>query len=61
MKPEVQYRIHKDSPIIPNLSRINPIRRMNTYLFKMHSNIVFLGLPNGLFPVHLIIIHIISW
>ena len=36
---------------------INPIPRIDTYLFKVHSNIVFLGvglgLPKGLFPVGL--------
>ena len=54
--PEVQCRIHKGSPIIPILSRINPIPRIDTYLFKVHSNIVLqlrLGLPKGLFPVGL--------
>ena len=34
-------RIHKGSPIIPILSRINPILRIVTYLFKVHSNIIF--------------------
>ena len=38
--PEVQCCIHKGSPIIPILSRINPIHRINTYFFKIHSNIV---------------------
>ena len=31
--PEVQCRIHKGSPIIPILSRINPITRIDSYLF----------------------------
>ena len=43
--PEVQCRIHKGSPIIPILSRINPITRIDTYLFKVHSNIVLLSMP----------------
>ena len=30
------------------LSRINPITRIDTYPFKVHSNV---GLPKGLFPV----------
>ena len=38
--PEVQCRIYKGSPIIPILSRINPITRIDTYLFKVHSNTV---------------------
>ena len=50
MNPEVQCRIHEGSLIIPILSRINPIPRIDTYLFKVHSNIV---LPKGLFPVGL--------
>ena len=37
--------------IIPILSRINPIPRIYTYLFKMHSNIALLS--KGLFPVGL--------
>ena len=56
MKPEVQCRIHKGSPIISILSRINPTTRIDTYLFKFHSNIAFhlcLGLLKGLFPVGL--------
>ena len=52
--PEVQCRIHKGSPIIPTLSRINPIPYIDAYFFKIHSNIVLpstLGLPKCLFPV----------
>ena len=40
----------------PYPDRINPTTRIDTYLFKVHSNIVFpstLGLPKGLFPVGL--------
>ena len=37
--PKVQYRIHKGFQIIPILSRINPIPRIDTYFFKVHSNI----------------------
>ena len=43
-------------PIIPILSRINPIPRIDTYFFKVHSNIVLpssLGFLNGLFPAGL--------
>ena len=48
--------IHKGSPIIPILSRINPIPRIDTYFCKVHCNIALtymLGLPKGLFPVGL--------
>ena len=40
MNPELQCRFHKVSPIIPILSRINPILRIDTYFFKIPSNIV---------------------
>ena len=47
MNPEVQCRIHKGPPIIPNLSLINPI------FFKIYSNIILPStpsLPKDLFP-----------
>ena len=43
--PEVQCHIHKGSPIIPILSRINPIPRIDTNFFKVHSNIVLPPIP----------------
>ena len=46
--------IHRGSPIISILSRINPILRIDTYFIKIHSNIVYhlhLGLSRDLFPV----------
>jgi hypothetical protein len=52
--PEAECSIHKGSPIIPILSQINLIPRIDTYFFMIHSNIVShlcLGLPKGLFPV----------
>ena len=54
--PEVQFRIYKGSPVIPILSRINQIPRIDTYFFKIRSNNVLhlcLGLPKSLFPVGL--------
>ena len=33
------------SPIIPILSRINQIRRIDTYFFKVHSNSVLPSTP----------------
>jgi hypothetical protein len=53
-----QCQIHKGSPIIPILSKINPIPCIDTYLFKVYSTIVLhlrLGLPKGLFPVGLLV------
>ena len=49
--------IQKGYPIIPILSRVNEIPHINTYFFKVHSNIVLSstprGLPKILFPVDL--------
>ena len=45
MKPKVECRIHKGSPIIPILSRINPIPRIDTHLFKVHSNTLLPSTP----------------
>jgi hypothetical protein len=50
-------RIHKGSPIILILSRTNPITRIDTYLFKVHSSHLRLDLPKGLFPVGLPVIN----
>ena len=58
MDPEDQYQIHKGSPVFPILSRINPIPRIDIYLFKIHYNIVLPispGLPKRLFPVGLLL------
>jgi hypothetical protein len=52
--PEVQCRTHKVSPIVPILSRINHIPRIDTYFFKIIlilSYHLHLGLPKGLFLV----------
>ena len=43
--PDVQCRIHKDSPIVPILSRINQISRIDTCFFKIHFSIVLPSTP----------------
>ena len=43
--PEVQCCIHKGSPIIPVLSRINSIPHIITYFFKVLSDIVLPSTP----------------
>ena len=53
---EVQCRIHKGSPIIPILSRINPIPRMIPIPLRsivILSSHLRLGLPKSLFPAGL--------
>ena len=37
--------LSKGTPIIPILSRINPIPRIDAYFFKIHSNIVLPSTP----------------
>ena len=50
----LQCRIHKGTPIIPTLSRISPIPRIDTYFLRyilILSPHLRIGLPKGLFPV----------
>jgi hypothetical protein len=51
--PEVQCRIHKGSPIIPILSRINPFARISLRSILILSSHLRLGLTKNLFPVGL--------
>jgi len=51
MKPEVHYRAHKNPPLIPILSQMNPfhiLHRLRSFLIiPSHLHLV---LPSGLFP-----------
>ena len=47
MKPGGSMQLHKGSPIISILSRLNTIPRIDTYLFTVQ---LCLRLPKGLFP-----------
>ena len=42
MEPGVLFRISKGSPVIPILSRSNPIPRIGAYFCKVDSNICYL-------------------
>ena len=56
MKPEGSNHIQKGSPIVPILSRINPIPHIDSYFLKVLLILSFhlrIGLPKGLFPVGL--------
>ena len=49
---EFRGSIQKLSPIIHILGRINPILRIDTYFFKIYSNVVLnIDLPRDLFSV----------
>jgi hypothetical protein len=48
-KPKVHYRVHKNSPLLPMLNQIDPMRTIPSYLSKIHFNIVHPAfLPNRL-------------
>ena len=55
MEPGRSMPHHKDSPIIPILTRINPIPRIDSLPISLRSILILsylrLGLPKGLFPV----------
>ena len=55
MKPGSSTPHSQGSQIIPNLSRINPIPRIDNYFFTVHSNIppLNLSLPEGIFHISL--------
>jgi hypothetical protein len=47
---KVQYRIHKSSPIVLNLSENNPVHITSPRSILILSTHIRLGLPGGLFP-----------
>ena len=54
--PNVHYRIHKSSPHVPLLSKINQVYDSPLQFLNMHFNIIphlRLGLPSGIFPSNL--------
>lgn len=50
---KVQYSLHKKSPVVPVLSRINPVHILHLRYFKIHFSIIHplsLGFESGLYP-----------
>jgi hypothetical protein len=53
-KLKVHYRTHNSPLIVPNLSQMNLMHVIPSYLCKIHFNIILnlrLGLPSGLLPL----------
>jgi hypothetical protein len=46
MKPKFHFRVHNSPPVVPILSKNNPVRTFRTFFFlKIHSNIIRLSTP----------------
>jgi hypothetical protein len=37
--PQAHYRVHKNTPLVPNLSQINPAYTLTSYFSKIHFHI----------------------
>jgi hypothetical protein len=44
---KVHYHVHKIPPTDPTLSQLNPVRPIDSYLPKVHLNVIFLPTPRS--------------
>ena len=45
--PQVHHRIHKCPPLLPILSKIDPVRVITSHFLKNHFNIMLLSMPGS--------------
>jgi hypothetical protein len=48
--PKVHHRVYKSPPLVPILSQFDPVPTIPSYLSKILSTHLRLGIPSGLFP-----------
>jgi len=57
-KPKVHYRIHKNSPPVPNLSKIDRVHELPSHSLKIHCSMLLPSTPRSYkWSLSLIFIH----